>query len=166
MELKTNFSKKPAKKILSLHGGKIEFEFCYINFKFNFQKFAFSSRFGSLNVWQGKNIWTWRHVGRFPWASSPLCLWAHRKKNYSLFLARHWHLLFLYDWAIFQPQFYELEINDVISGLVKNKKRLIANCVWNETPESFWCHLWGQETETLGKETPLKCFDKRRWRCF
>ena len=51
------------------------------------------------------------------------------EKNYSLFLARHWHLLFLYDWAIFQPQFYELEINDVISGLVKNKKRLIANCV-------------------------------------
>ena len=44
-----------------------------------------------------------------------------QQKNYSLR-----HLLFLYDWAIFQPQFYELEINDVISKLVKNKKKF--NC--------------------------------------
>ena len=34
--LKANFSKKPAKKIFSLHGGEIEFEFCYIKFEFNF----------------------------------------------------------------------------------------------------------------------------------
>ena len=46
-KLKANFSKKPAKKIFSLHGGKIEF---YITkFKFYFpamagflEKFAFS----------------------------------------------------------------------------------------------------------------------------
>ena len=34
--LKANSSKKPAKKIFNLHGGKIEFEFSYLKFKFNF----------------------------------------------------------------------------------------------------------------------------------
>ena len=35
LELKAYFSKKPVKKIFSLLGGKIEFEFYYIKFKVN-----------------------------------------------------------------------------------------------------------------------------------
>ena len=34
--IKANLSKKPAKKKLKCHGGKINFEFFLIKFKFNF----------------------------------------------------------------------------------------------------------------------------------
>ena len=44
--LKANFSKKLAKKIFSLHGGKIQFEFCYI--KWNLFYFYFSDKEGKI----------------------------------------------------------------------------------------------------------------------